>query len=59
MMNNGFVILWRNTNNGRVWFVSDWEDEVICVFPTKEEAENVARRVPVCQIYPYSIVEAP
>jgi hypothetical protein len=59
MRNNGFVILYRNTNSGRVWFVSDGEDEVIYVFPTEEEAENAARRVRVCQIFPYSIVEAP
>jgi hypothetical protein len=55
----GYVILFRNTMNGKIGVVEDTENESIVVFETEEEAEAAAERVPVCWAYPFSIVEAP
>lgn len=49
------VILYRNTGNGSVGFVSDGEDGMH-VFENEDAAIEAASRVPVCKIFPYQIV---
>jgi hypothetical protein len=53
-----FVILFRNTSNQRVGFVSFDDRGELAVFASREEAETAAHDVPICQGYPYQIVEA-
>lgn len=53
-----FVILFRNTSNKRVGFVTFDEREELAVFMSRSEAEKAALDVPICQAYPYQIVEA-
>ena len=49
------VILFRNTINNRVGFVSD-EDGELRVFPNQDVAIAVAEEVPICRAYPYQII---
>lgn len=49
------VILYRNTGNGRVGFVSEADGEMH-VFATEDEAIEAASRVPVCKVFLYQIV---
>lgn len=51
------VILYRNSANKAVGFVSDESGENIAVFKDSDEADDVAHSVPICQAYPYQIVE--
>lgn len=50
------VILWRNTSNGRVGFLSD-ENGEISVFENWDEAVDVAADHPICVAFPFQIVE--
>lgn len=49
------VILWKNTQNGRVGFIG-YDDE-IAVFDSVQDAENLAREHPLLQAFPYQVVE--
>ncbi len=50
------VILFRNTLNNRVGFVTEDDCESILVFPTFAEALNAVGTVPILRAYPYQIV---
>lgn len=50
------VILWKNTQNGRIGFISG-EDDEIAVFESEEHAEELAREHMLLQAFPYQIVE--
>lgn len=56
MTETRFVILWRNTQNNRISFVSDGDDEM-AVFASYVEADEAARHTTVCKAFPYQIVE--
>jgi hypothetical protein len=49
------VILFRNTQNGRVGFVSDGDE--IAVYPNYDEAAKASDDIPICQAFPHQIVE--
>ena len=51
------VILFRNTMNKRVGFVTEDDCESIAVFPDRDEAIKAAFNVPICQVYPWQLVE--
>ena len=51
------VILFRNSHNGRVGFVSDDVDGEIAVFPDRDAAIDAAMRIPCCQAFPYQVIE--
>ena len=50
------VILWKNTQNDRVGFISDGDDE-IAAFANGKQAEVLAGEHPLLQSFPYQIVE--
>jgi hypothetical protein len=50
------VILFRNTMNDRVGFVTDAEGEMR-VFANRDEALAEADHVPILQVYPWQLVE--
>lgn len=50
------VILFRNTQNGKVGFVSDGEPDRIAVFESEEQAEREAPGITICKAFPYQIV---
>lgn len=50
------VILFRNTQNGAVGFVSDGESDRIAVFDSEEQAEREAPGITICRAFPYQIV---
>lgn len=50
------VILFRNTHNGEVNFVSDTDGELV-VFANRDEAIETADKVPILEAFPYQIVE--
>lgn len=54
-----YVILIRNPTTGSISFVGDTETAVLETFPTEKEAEEAACTTPLCQAWPYSVVEAP
>jgi hypothetical protein len=56
-MSTQCVILYRNSRNNRVGYVSDEDGESIAVFESEAEAMETAHQVPICQAYPYQIVE--
>lgn len=49
-------ILFRNTSNDRVGFVSDEAGE-LAVFPDMDAAIEAAEMTPICRAYPYQIVQ--
>lgn len=49
------VILYRNSGNGKIGFVS--ESEEIAVFDSWEAALSAVADVPVLRAFPYQIVE--
>lgn len=49
------VILFRNTQNGRVGYVSDDKGE-IAVFPHDDAAIAAAEHTTICKAFPYQIV---
>ena len=49
------VILFRNTRNDRVGFVSDDEGD-IAVFRNEDEAILAAHKTTVCRAFPYQVV---
>jgi hypothetical protein len=51
------VILFRNTLNKRVGFVTEDDCESIAVFPSRDEAIKAAFNVPICAAYPWQLVE--
>lgn len=51
------IIIFRNTSNQRIDFVSFDERGELAVFKDRDEAEAASRKVPVCQAYPFQIVE--
>lgn len=51
------VILFRNTSNQRVGFVTEDDCESIAVFPDREKAIQAAFNVPILQAYPWQLVE--
>ena len=65
-MSDGFVVLIRNPSNGRVMALTDpgdddslIDDPPIAVYDSREEAERSASDTPVCNAWPWVIVEAP
>ena len=51
------VILFRNTSNNRIGFVSDGEGEEIATFPDFDAALTATQNVPILRAYPWQIVE--
>jgi len=51
------VILFRNTSNQRVGFVTENDCENIAVFSDRDEAIKAAFNVPILQVYPWQLVE--
>lgn len=51
------IIIFRNGGNQRLGFVSYDDRDELAVFASREEAEKAAHDVPICQAYPYQIVE--
>lgn len=49
------VILWKNTQNGRVGFIGD--DDEIAVFDSRDQAQELAWEHPLLQAFPYQIVD--
>lgn len=50
------VILWRNTQNNRVGFISDDDGEIL-VFDNMEDAIELALEHNLLLAFPYQIVE--
>lgn len=50
------VILFRNTLNNRVGFVTDDNGEML-VFPNQDAAVAATDIVPILRAYPYQIIE--
>lgn len=52
------VILWRNTGNGMVGYLSrsDEQTDEIAVFNDFEAALRIAHQHPLCKAFPYQIV---
>lgn len=50
------IILFRNTRNNKVGYVSDGDGD-LAVFANRDEAIETARDVPICRAYPYQIIE--
>lgn len=51
------VILFRNTMNKRVGFVTEDDCENIAVFADRDQAIKAAFNVPILQAYPWQLVE--
>jgi hypothetical protein len=52
------VILWRNTQNGCVGFITETDrPDEIAVFADRDEAESLADRHPVLRAFPHQIVD--
>ena len=51
------VILFRNTGNGEVGFVSDGDSYKIMVYRDREAAIRDVPNVPILRAFPYQIVE--
>lgn len=51
------VILFRNTSNKRVGFVTEDDCESIAVFADRDKAIQAAFNVPILQAYPWQLVE--
>ena len=51
------VILFRNTTNNRVGFVSDGEGDEIATFPDFDAALAATQDVLILLVYPWQIVE--
>jgi len=51
------VILFRNTINNRVGFVTEDDAESIAVFVDRDKAIEAAFQVPILQAYPWQLVE--
>ena len=51
------VILYRNTNNGKVGFVTDGDSDVMMVYRDVESAERDIPNIAILRGYPYQIVE--
>ena len=50
-------ILFRNTSNGRIGFVSEGDDsDVIAVYPDLDAAVEASENVPILRAYPFQIV---
>lgn len=60
-MSERWIIIWRNTMNNTVGAVvaDDSNGNNLAVFESEEEAHLCARDLPICQAYPYSVVEVP
>jgi len=56
-MNGQCVILFRNTMNKRVGFVTEDDLENIKVFPNMHDALEAVGDVPILRAYPYQIIE--
>jgi len=50
------VILWRNTQNGQVGFISS-DDDNIAVFADRDEAIELAENHHLLRAFPYQVVE--
>lgn len=50
-----YVILWRNTQNNRVSYVSDNDD--IAVFNSLKEVREAVENTTVCKHFPYQVVK--
>lgn len=48
------VILFRNTQNGKVGFVSE-ENGEIAVFASEDEAADAAGGITICRAFPYQV----
>lgn len=51
------VVLLRNPTNGRILFLSEDDPDEMRVFISAPDAEAEAYRHPLCQAWPYQIVE--
>lgn len=51
------IIIFRNTSNQRIGYVTFDERGDLAVFKDRDEAEKASRKVPICQAYPFQIVE--
>jgi hypothetical protein len=54
-----YLILVRNTYNGAVFVITSGEHDNAMLYDSEEEAEAAARNIPVCEAWPWSVVEAP
>ena len=51
------VILFRNTQNGKIGFISDDDPDKIAVFANFDEAMAAADKTTACKAFPYQIVK--
>jgi hypothetical protein len=51
------VILFRNTGNKQVGFVTEDDCETIAVFADRDAAIKAAFNVPACAAFPWQLVE--
>lgn len=57
-MSNECVILWRNTQNGKVGYIADGDSDRIMVYANYRQALHDIPNIPVLQAgFPYQIVE--
>lgn len=56
MSNVECVILFRNTSNGAVGYISDGESDKIAVYHDEESAIRDLPNIPILKAYPYQIV---
>lgn len=52
-----YIVLFRNTGNGKIGFLSEEEPDMIAVFKNYEDAINAAFRAPITMAFPYQIVQ--
>lgn len=50
------IILYRNTGNGAVGYVSDGDGDKIMVYRDQEAAIRDVPNIPILQAFPYQIV---
>lgn len=51
------VILFRNTGNQKVGYISDGDGDEIMVYRDREAAIRDVPNIPILQAFPYQIVE--
>lgn len=51
-----FVILYRNTQNKKIGFVSEEDPDKIAVFKSFEDAIDGARNTTICRAFPYQVI---
>lgn len=51
------IILYRNTENGKIGFVTDEDGESIKVWPSYQAALADVPNVPILRAYPHELIE--